>query len=242
MPRILGVSHLIVTTPDPEAAAGRLAALGYAPRGNASEGANPPAKAPYVHHPMPPVFNMLLLVSDRGLPPVELLLDPPEGPAPGQPCFTLGIGNRDSGEPGTILPGIEIGHPVLGGATALVVRTSSVAASVALWRALGFEPTPDGDRRMRVRLPRTIVGTALDLLLVEEPAAPTTVDQRGAVCLSLLCTNTGKLRGRLLSQGIASGDPFRTAPFGQPLDGFFLRGAGGDLYELLSPGAKDDKR
>ncbi len=204
-PTILGVSHLVLSTRDIEEDGRRLAAHGYGVAKRARGIANPAAKAPFCGRPLAPTFDMDLLTAPN-LPPVELLHD--HGPTSGGlPAYTLALEAPPD----------------------LTCACASPDEAAALWAAMGL-PATDG----KVIIPASAVGASLRVCFETAPARPTTLDQPGWVCLSLLCTNADRLREHLVGAGFAPGKCFTVAPFGQPLRVFFLRNRSGELYEFLS--------
>lgn len=249
---ILGVSHIVVGTRDPAAVEEFFIDGGYRTAGGNSAAPAMPPRAPFVSGPMASTTEVRLLVSDHGLPAIELVREnrPADGAAEGTPAFE-GLLGLDGDPSPDVISGIptEEGNslvPGFRGATgtrgevhsmSVVVRCPDLDQAFDLWRGIGPRPETLGNGIVKVAFPRTLAGAGLDLYYVEgrNTTDRTWLNQEGLVCVALVCKDPDGLRGTLDARGLETSECFGLCPFGTSLRLFFVRNRTGELYEFLSP-------
>lgn len=243
---VLGVSHLVLSVADLDAAEAFAAACGYGRRGEVSRGDNPAQKASVVDGPLSDYFDMRLMSSGSGLPTLELLREGGTDPVP-RPAgrFTALLSHdepsaeeaRASVDAAAAFPGFRRLGSGAARLLSVVVRCADVAASLAFWERLGMTPEDLGSGIRRVQVRGLTPSARMSLVFVPGTAdEPGYLNREGLSCLSFFCRDADALRAALAVSGCEVSDCFDLAPFGRSLRVFFARPESGELYEFLAVG------
>ena len=246
-PELLGVSHLVLSVPEPSTSGPVLEALGYGEHEANENCPNPREKAPFLSGPLLDTCAMRLMVPANGSPAIEVLcgaktsLAPPhfEGVLSEQPGASPGDArNALAGKHEAVLPGLSRPPGAEGerGIGALLIHVDALETALPLWRALGYAEEEFDSRVRKIAVRGLRASNRLDLYFVEdrEKVEMGHLDAAGVVCLSLFCRNADRLRATLSERGYEVGGCFTLTPFGTALRIFFMRNTTGEIYEFLS--------
>ncbi len=218
---IIGPSHLVIATLNPDDMGRYLAKAGYQGNHYAPGLKNPQAKAPFIQGELSLLCDMVLFTSNNGLPPIELLSEP-------QATFA-GTDQATAFEPLSIPDDME-------GPIEIRVRCQNPAKAASFWRAAGGGKEKPENKAARLSFDRNIAAPAMDLVYVrsEEHPSTTWLNTPGLSAVSFLCRDASSLRDDLDSRGYECGEVFKIAPFGKKLSVFFARNLSREIYEFLS--------
>lgn len=248
---VLGVSHLVLSVADLDAAEAFAAGCGYGRRGEVSRGDNPAQKASVVDGPLSDYFDMRLMASGSGLPTLELLREGGADPVPrtaGRFTALLSHGELSPEEArvglgaAAAFPGFRRLDSGTARLLSVIVRCPDLPASLAFWERLGMTPEDLGGGIRRVRVRGLTPSARMSLVFMPGPAdEPGYLNREGLSCLSFFCRDADALRAALSASGCAVSDCFNLAPFGRSLRVFFARPESGELYEFVAVGRAADK-
>lgn len=245
-PRLLGISHLLVSTSSLAPYEESLTRIGYGRQIHQPRYANPAAKAPFLAGPLSAFFEMSFLrASGAGakvFPAVELLRELHDAPpAAGEPPLKAELGWPESLPPAPACAGLAVTRSDTGAEAVVRVACDDIAAGLSFWRWLGAECDETDDGTATVRVANRLLGPSVTLRL--EAAASgrprPSLDQRGLISLAFVCRDAAALRAAMAAEtGAEMGECFDLAPLGKPLTLFFARSPAGEIYEFLSPAGR----
>jgi hypothetical protein len=249
---ILGVSHLVLGTKEMVTAEQFLARYGHSKYGEMEVVPNPPEKAPFVAGTLSRTFDMKLMVSPAGGPPVELLVENNERgrqDTEEPQDFEAVLAAKGDLEPQELLESLgrersvpfvgfrEVGSdPRFRGIAALLVHCQGLDVALPLWRALGYEAIPLGSGVANINIRGAMPTNRLNVYFVVDKSRSEIgyLNRPGIVCLSLFCRDSDRLRSLLSERGFFVGECFTLEPFGHTFRTFFVRNTNGEIYEFLS--------
>lgn len=220
---ILGVSHLVLSSPDPDAELTALAAHGYTLTHARNDVPNRAEKKPYLFGAMPETTTMRLAKSSYGYPMIEVVRENggnseiPEF-VPGSPAFELNLS-------------IESG-------ASITVKCRDPEQASALWKIVSdVEVNEEADSHV-VSFDANAFCAGLELRYVaaDSRPAPTYLNHQGLVCTAFLCRDADKMQAHLAANGYPVGNCFDLTPAETPLRLFLMRNHPGEIYEFLSLG------
>jgi hypothetical protein len=212
---------------------------------------NPIEKAPFLVGEIAALVEMQLMTSTIGWPAIEMLNenDPAQRFDVG-PGFIPFLAQEGPGGEAPSMPRSFEAEPASAkpfrycstgqvGTFALVAPCHDLGQALDIWRFLGLEVRNLDRWHASVRIPHFLMGPSLTLFyvkaLAEKPVR--SLNARGVVCLSLLCSDADALRESLIARGFELGDSFELSPFGQALQICFMRNRTGEILEFISPKA-----
>lgn len=223
MSAVLGLSHLVIATPDPDAKVAALAERGYRLHGHRDSVPNREAKKPFLCGPMAASTKMRLIVNEQRFPAIEIMcenVESKDGPcfAPGKPAFDLVMGEDPP--------------------TQVSVNCVDPERALQLWQDTGFGSIGQDEQGPFVDIRDNAVGPGLRLCFKASGQAQenTWLNHDGLVCVAFHCRDADTMRSDLADKGYEVGVCFDLTPIETPLRLFLMRNCSGEIYEFLSLG------
>lgn len=239
-PKLLGISHLLVSTESLHPYEASLARVGYERHISQPRYPNPAAKAPFLVGLLSEFFEMSFLrasgAGTKVFPAVELLRESHDA-VPGATPLHAELSWPDPLADAPACAGLTVARSDAGPEATVRVACRDLRAGFDFWCWLGADGEWGEDGHALVRLRNRLLGPSLCLRLeaaADQPLA--SLDQRGLVALAFVCRDAAALRAAMAAEtGAHVGECFEMAPLGKPLKLFFARSPSGEIYEFLSP-------